>query len=844
MRFFLTLSLFCALLTPVKAADFSGDFSETPNRTWIGPDYWANRLQDWRVQQGWLSCVTDLPKLGMRTLHLLTHRIDEPGNFSMTTRAQMFTEGPTAEVLTGFLIGAGGQGVDYRSAALVQAEPGPGGGLFIGMDGRGRALIRDNTRAQKGLAAISKDALPSNMDVVLTVQATLEGEKYRLAVTARPANAEDGGVTAETLVPAQRIVGNLALACRTGTNGGAPFRYAYWRITGEGITAHPGEGFGPIAGSQYTLSRGVLKLTAQLTPVSDEELQPAELQIQRDDTWSTIATAPVEKNGYVARFRIADWNATQNTPYRVVWNGGEWAGLIRRDPVDKDPLVVAGFTGNHNNAHGFGQPGYDFARNVYFPHHDLTRRVAMHAPELLFFSGDQIYESASPTSVDRVNLSLDYLYKWYLWCWAYRDLCRDIPCVTLPDDHDVYQGNVWGQGGRKAPRGANSGGYVWPASFVKMVELTQTSHLPDPLDPTPIEQGIGVYYAPLVYGRVGFAIIEDRKFKSGCDAPGMPNAEVRGTERTDHYARPLSNPSILDLPGLTLLGNRQLAFLRDFAADWRGQDMKMCLSQTVFAGLATHSHGAWLAADLDSNGWPQAGRNKAVDALRRGFMLHLSGDQHLATLAHHGIVKHGDANWSMCVPSICNFYPRAWAPELGPDEPYSLPAVEDYTGPRNDGFGNLVTMYAASNPGRDMGHEPSNLHDGMAGYGIVRVNKAEATFTVECWPRYAVPGRDAQYEGWPRTIPMESNYGREAAGWLPELNVTGMENPVVQVIDERSLEVLYSLRIRGASFRPKVFDLEGTYTVVVGEQEPERLKQFTGLTASLDEEVDPLRVKF
>ena len=58
-----------------------------------------------------------------------------------------------------------------------------------------------------------------------------------------------------------------------------------------------------------------------------------------------------------------------------------------------------------------------------------------------------------------------------------------------------------------------------PADFVKMVERTQTSHLPDPFDPTPVGQGIGVYYSHLVWGRVSIAILEDRKFKSGCARP-------------------------------------------------------------------------------------------------------------------------------------------------------------------------------------------------------------------------------------------------------------------------------------------------------------------------------------
>ena len=51
--------------------------------------------------------------------------------------------------------------------------------------------------------------------------------------------------------------------------------------------------------------------------------------------------------------------------------------------------------------------------------------------------------------------------------------------AVIIDDHDVFQGNLWGAGGRKARR-VNEGGYVMPADWVRMVERTQTSHLPDP----------------------------------------------------------------------------------------------------------------------------------------------------------------------------------------------------------------------------------------------------------------------------------------------------------------------------------------------------------------------------
>jgi hypothetical protein len=514
--------------------------------------------------------------------------------------------------------------------------------------------------------------------------------------------------------------------------------------------------------------------------------------------------------------------------------------------VDKSTIVVAGFTGNHNNSHsiggGWGTTDPDlnnWITGMWFPHQEIVESVAVQKPDVLFFSGDQVYEGKSPTLAHVKHIKLDYLYKWYLWCWAYRDLTRDIPAVTMPDDHDVYQGNVWGEGGRKTPGTDHHGGYVHPADFVKMVDRTQTSHLPDPYDPTPLEQGITAYYTSMVYGGVGFAVLEDRKFKSGCARPDMP---ASGTARPDHFNDPNFDVTRLDIPGVKLLGDKQIEFLHEFAADWSGQKMKMALSQTIFAGMATH-HGAEMArlrCDLDSNGWPQAGRNRAVDALRRGFMFHLAGDQHLATLVHHGIDRHNDAMWSMCVPSVANFYPRAWAPRC--DMPYQNPEPEDYLGEFRDGFGHPVTVVAATNPGRDMGQANHDLYDKMPGYGVVRVDKTHRTYTVECWPRFADPRMDPQYEGWPVTISQMDNYGRKALGYLTSLTVTGAIDPVVQVINENTDDVVYTIRIKGTDFQPHVFE-DGVYTVKVMDPENQTIVKIVGLYPRPAEQTKRLEVK-
>ena len=106
-----------------------------------------------------------------------------------------------------------------------------------------------------------------------------------------------------------------------------------------------------------------------------------------------------------------------------------------------------------------------------------------------------------------------------------------------------------GENGKIASSPAgNDGGYFYDKDYVKMVERAQTNHLPDPYDSTPIDQGIGVYYTNLQLGGIDFAIIEDRKFKSG------PNGKIpQQGPRPDHIRNPDYDPSSIDLDNLVLL---------------------------------------------------------------------------------------------------------------------------------------------------------------------------------------------------------------------------------------------------------------------------------------------------
>jgi len=555
----------------------------------------------------------------------------------------------------------------------------------------------------------------------------------------------------------------------------------------------------------YTVHDGILKLTAQLYELPPEADRTVRLQIKREGQWTQIAETEVSGRDWVALFRVEDWNATRDHEYRVAHGDSAfYSGLIRRDPVDKEEIVVAAFTGNSNADRG--------------PRPDVIENVERQDPDLLFFSGDQVYDHH------------DHFAAWLLFGRQFGEITRNRPSVVIPDDHDVGNRNLWGEGGEPGPWG-----YKDP-DYVRMVERAQTSHLPDPYDPTPIERGIGVYYTSLTWGRIGFAIIEDRKFKSQIDVLDRQALERQGVAfaRPDHIEE-LPDPRMVDVPTATLLGDRQLTFLRDWTADWSGQDMKAVLSQAPFAAPA-HVHGPArqrLAADLDTNGWPPRGRERALREMRKGFALHINGDQHLATVIHQGVDDWGDASFSFSAPSVVNHYRRWWKP-LERERALPLPeGALEHAGEYTDGFGNKVTMVAYANP--DLSRRGYDRWRAQAaGYGVIRFNKRTREITMACWPRGCrVPGADAgagpaceQYPGWPVTISQEDNYGRQPVAYLPTLEISGAEDPVVQVVDESRGEIVYTLRINGTSYRPKVFET-GSYTVRVGEGE--RAQVFRGV---------------
>ena len=166
-------------------------------------------------------------------------------------------------------------------------------------------------------------------------------------------------------------------------------------------------------------------------------------------------------------------------------------------------------------------------------------------------------------------------------------------------------------------------------------------------------------------------------------------------------------------------------------------------------------------SDADSNGTPVPDDAPRSRLLKDAGALVLSGDQHFGTLVRHGLDTYTDGPVQFTAPAAGSSWQRWFEPAGDLPHPNG-PHTGDFT----DGFGNRFRVLAVANPKVTQAQvravqEGNGVGDRALkreGYGIVRVNKANQTYRIECWPWQQDPtASDAQqYAGWPYTLPFSS----------------------------------------------------------------------------------------
>ena len=407
-----------------QESSFRSLWQDWPDMRWAGPEYWGNRLQDWSIRDGVLVCGVRAPN---RTLHCLTHRaVASRYETSVLVDLSELSQNPDPTSLVGLRLGVKGPFPDFRSAAVH------GIGIDVGVEMTGALRIGDR---------YSSEMISLEEPVRLHVMAEDLGGTSSVELTAQSPN---GGPTLAQLVhnglKSEDLIGNLALLhhVEEETPGqGAVF--ADWEISGSGILTDPSASFGPIMFAQYTLHQNTLKLTAQLAPIESIPELDAVLEIRSvGGSWAEVTRASIDKVARTARFRVESWVSQRDVEYRIrvtipLTTGPavyEYLGTVAAEPNPMDPLKAAVFSCNAD--HGF-------------PDSEVVENVSRHDPDLSLFLGDQFYEGSGGFGIQTTSVeeaALDMLHKWYMFGWSYRDLFRHIPAAFIPDDHDVYHGNV------------------------------------------------------------------------------------------------------------------------------------------------------------------------------------------------------------------------------------------------------------------------------------------------------------------------------------------------------------------------------------------------------------------
>lgn len=493
--------------------------------------------------------------------------------------------------------------------------------------------------------------------------------------------------------------------------------------------------------SQYCQHLGKMKLLVHLdvdpTVVLEGEPEKVKLWIRdnEDAKWSEAGSQAIDQLTATALFTIDSWPRFSQRFFKVTCGDSEWTGIFRAEPKEGGVLKMAGLSCH---------------KDIAWPWKEAIGELIAHDPDIVFFSGDQIYENdyGSPmflatTKADVPKGMKNYLTKYRKFGEAFRELMRDRPTIMITDDHDVFANDLWGKGGMRMKGNRTTGGFPTHPDWVNAAEFTQTGHLPDPVNPGPHGDGVRAYYTGLEYGGVHFAILEDRKFKSApseviTELIAPPGFEWPKKRTTDFEIEVVLDPDYdctkLDRPDLQLLGKQQEAFLKGWSSDLKKAGrVGAVLSQSPWVHVAMYSP---TSADTDSNAWPQSGRNRALKAIGDAPVVLLHGDVHLGTLGRHGVDAFNDGPVSYSLPSFSSKASRRWEPlEAGKNRKAGAP---ENTGEFHDRFGNKVTMYGAGN--------------GLNGYGIILFDTQKKQIELQFHPmNEAREPVEVEVPGWPYT---------------------------------------------------------------------------------------------
>ena len=266
----------------------SYDFNQINDRVWIGEEFWSIPIEDWQIKDGRIECVGD--RANMR-VNLLTTGISGDGSFNFSVQMGVLKRGE----------GQGSAGIriaikdntdsDYRSLCYFVE------GLDIGIRNSEEFFLADE-----------KLLLPETFDQSSFIL-RVEGQQDNVTrlLSAEIIDTRVNSLQLETS-DFKNLDGMISLVSNHFQSGYFPDATYYWfdniSLSGGNVQNYPDRTFGPVLWSMYTLSEEVLKMTAQMPPISSDDPQTVMLQMQNGQNWIDLSSADIDPDARVAVFKV------------------------------------------------------------------------------------------------------------------------------------------------------------------------------------------------------------------------------------------------------------------------------------------------------------------------------------------------------------------------------------------------------------------------------------------------------------------------------------------------------------------------------------------------------------
>ena len=742
------------------------NWNKIPDQAWLGYSFWCNSYLDWKVEN---NRVIAFPfHRHKRTAHYSAQQIKRKSGLLKISVTTGFSKSRNSGHL-GLLIGAGSNQINEKTNLLIHNNiPNSNTHLFA-INKKGVISLSDygadtSIYSHQLDSFIFSDSSSVNMEISYKSLADSTFIYFQIRNTSTKI-FNDTILLKSTSIP----LGSIALfySCKKA------FKSFGWfddlRI--EGNVLEKAETTGPLLSSFHTITDKKILLTVQLQPFEVSKTDEFELYFNSIKIKNFRVHYRYDKLTHQIRFKTSTKNLPGKVNYTIKYSGKQTDrpfyinGTINTLLPNKEMSIMA------LNCNGFPfmhEGKYDY-NSLWYPYEQIEKGYHKFTPNLVIFLGDQFYESRPSAPIIKEPFCyLDYLYKWNLYCLQFRNITANTPTIILTDDHDVYQGNLWGNGGVPAKTTEkdsldkyyqgnydtwqqDNGGYFMPKNFVNMAIRSQTSHLPKPYKRR--TKGLSNYYTSYQFGDFDFAILEDKKYKS---APVNIQHQI-------FNGIPLNNSLTnqeLDNDNFKLLGKKQLKFLKKFVTK-ESDNLKIVLTQSAYASLTTINKESdplkdlpsnlsgehKLNRDMDTNGWPKTGRDKAMNIIGTEPVLFLCGDQHMGSVVELFDTLNNGTHF-FTIPSISNTWQRTWLPS---DSTYSNSPF----GIHYDGFGNKMNVIAVANPTNEI-HYPQKLNKKSPGFGIIILNSIDKTAILHAYPLYFNEFNTIlEYNGWPINIDLK-----------------------------------------------------------------------------------------